>query len=119
MKNKNELPNDYFKDQEFLVKDIDEEFILGVLGKKPSAGQLLKFEFCTHIVKLINDKGISLSQAEELTNIDSIDVSCIKNYHLERFTVDKLIKIYAKLDTQYGVGVVLASAGEKIRRMSA
>jgi predicted XRE-type DNA-binding protein len=119
MKKKNELPSDYFDDQEFLVDEIDEELVLGILGKSPSAEQLLKFELCTFIGNLINDKGMSLSQVQEVTNINASDISRIKNHHLERFTVDKLIKIYTNLDTQYGVGVILASAGEKIRRMSA
>lgn len=116
---KNELTNEYFNDQEFLVNDIGEKNVLGILEKSPSAAQILKFEFCAYIAKIINDNVFRLSQAQEFTNIDSIVINRIKNHHIEGFTVDKLIKIYTNLDTQYGVGVVLASAGEKIRRMSA
>lgn len=119
MKKTKELPDSYFDDQEFLVEEVEEEKILGVLGKNPSADQLLKFELCTCIGNYIAFKGLSLSQVQEITGVNSGDVSRIKNHHIERFTIDKLIKIYSLLDTQHAVGTALASAGEKISRMSA
>lgn len=119
MKKTKELPDSYFDDQEFLVDEINEETILGVLGKNPSADQLLKFEICSYIGSFINSKGLSLSEVQKLTGINSSDISRIKNHHLDRFTIDKLIKIYTLLDTQHGVGAVLTSAGEKIKRISA
>ncbi len=119
MKKTKQLPDSYFEDQDFIVDEVDEEKILGVLGKNPSADQLLKFELCTYISNYINSKGLSLSEVQELTGINTSDVSRIKNHHLDRFTIDKLIKIYALLDTQSGIGKVLSSAGEKISRISA
>ena len=119
MKKRKELPDSYFDDQEFLVPEIDEDIVLGVLGKNPSADQLLKFEICSYIGNFINSKGLSLSEVQKLTGINSSDISRIKNHHLERFTIDKLIKIYTLLDTQHGIGEVLSSAGEKISRISA
>jgi predicted XRE-type DNA-binding protein len=119
MSMRKELPDSYFEDQEFLIDEIDEEKVLGILGKNPSADQLLKFELCTYIGNYINSQGLSLSEVQKLTGINSSDVSRIKNHHLERFTIDKLIKIYTLLDTQNGIGAVLSSAGEKISRISA
>jgi predicted XRE-type DNA-binding protein len=119
MKKTKELPDSYFDDQEFLIDEIDEDKVLGILGKNPSADQLLKFELCTYISCYINSKGLSLSDVQKLTGINSSDISRIKNHHLDRFTIDKLIKIYTLLDTQHGIGAVLASAGEKISRISA
>jgi hypothetical protein len=40
MSMRKELPDSYFEDQEFLIDEIDEEKVLGVLGKNPSADQL-------------------------------------------------------------------------------
>lgn len=119
MKKKNEIPSDYFDNQEFVVDEIDEDLILGVLGKNPSADQLLKFELCSYIAQFIDKKGMSLSDVEKITGVNASDVSRIKNHHLDRFTIDRLIKIYSMLDTQQGVGAVLESASEKIRRFSA
>jgi hypothetical protein len=103
MKKKIEIPDDYFDEQEFLVDEVDEELVLGILGKNPTADQLLKYELCTYIARLIDKRGMSL----------------IKNHHLDRFTIDRLIKIYGLLDTQQGVGDVLKSASMKIGRMTA
>lgn len=114
-----ELPDSYFNDQEFLTHEIDEKKVLGVIGKNPSAIQVLKFELCTYIFGIINSKGLSLSEVQKLTGINSSDTSRIKNHHLDRLTTDKLIKICTLLDTQSGIGAVLFSAGEKISRISA
>ena len=119
MKKTKELPDNYFDDQEFLVDEIDDDLILGILGKNPSADQLLKFELCTYIASYINSKGLSLSEVQKITGINSSDVSRIKNHRLDRFTIDKLIKIYTLLDTHHGIGAVLASVGKKISRMTA
>ena len=43
MSMRKELPDSYFEDKEFLIDEIDEEKVLGILGKNPSADQLLKF----------------------------------------------------------------------------
>ncbi len=119
MSKKNLISEDYFSDQEFVIDEIDEDFVLGVLGKNPSADQLLKFELCSYIAQFIDKKGLSLSDVQRLTDVNASDISRIKNHHLDRFTIDRLIKIYSMLDTQHGVGAVLESAGVKIRRMTA
>lgn len=119
MKKTKQLPDSYFNDQEFIADEVDEEKVLGVLGHNPSADQLLKFELCTYIGNYINSNGLSLSEVQNITGINSSDISRIKNHHLDRFTIDKLIKIYTLLDTQNGIGAVLSSAGEKISAISA
>ncbi len=119
MKKKNTIPDDYFDGQEFLESEVDENLVLGVLGKNPSADQMLKFELCTYITQFIDKKGMSLTDVEEATGVNPSDISRIKNHHLDRFTIDRLIKVYALLDTQHGVGSVLKSAGEKIKKISA
>lgn len=119
MKKKKELPDSYFEDQEFLVSDVNENKIIGILGKNPSADQLLKFELCSYIGSYINSKGLSLSEVQRLTEINSSDISRIKNHHLDRFTIDKLIKIYALLDSSKNIGKILSSVGKKISRFSA
>ncbi|MDH4466591.1 MAG: XRE family transcriptional regulator [Bacteriovoracaceae bacterium] len=118
-KKKNTIPNDYFDNKEFIVDEIDEDLVAGVLGKNPSADQLLKFEFCTYISQLIDRKGMSLTDVEKATGVNPSDVSRIKNHHLDRFTIDRLIKIYSTLDTQHGVSAVLKSVIKKIGKISA
>jgi len=119
MKNKNTIPDDYFDNQDFLVEDLDESLMSGVLGKNPSPEQLLKYYFCTFITNLIDQKNLSLSNVMELTNIDASDISRIKNHHIDRFTIDRLMKIYTMLDTQHGVSTVLNAASKIISSIPA
>lgn len=119
MKKKMNIPDEYFDEQEFLVGEIDESIVTGILGKNPSADQLLKFELCTFISNYITQNGLSLSDVEHRTGFNPSEISRIKNHHLERFTIDRLMKIYAVLDSGPALGKVLESAGKKIRKMSA
>ena len=54
MKKRKRLPDSYFEDQEFLIDEIDEEKVRGVLGKNPSADQHLKFELCGDFMLMTN-----------------------------------------------------------------
>ncbi|MBP9682554.1 MAG: XRE family transcriptional regulator [Bacteriovorax sp.] len=119
MKKKIEIPDDYFENQEFVIDELDEDFVLGILGPAPSADQILKFELCTYISYLINKKGLSLTESEKITGVNPSDISRIKNHHLDRFTIDRLIRIYSCLDTGKSLGAVLKSASEKIGKLSA
>lgn len=119
MKKSKKIPDNYFDDQEFSVTETNDDLIIGILGKNPSADQLLKFEICSFIGNYIDSNGLSLSDVQKLTGINSSDISRIKNHHLERFTIDKLIKIYALLDSHHAVAPILASAGKKISKISA
>ena len=119
MKRKTKIPDAYFDDQEFLVNDIDETIVIGILGKNPSADQLLKFELCTYISAFITKNALSLSDVEGQIGVNPSEISRIKNHHLERFTIDRLMKIYAALDSGPALAKVLESASEKIRRMIA
>jgi predicted XRE-type DNA-binding protein len=87
MKKKIDIPDDYFENQEFVVDELDEDFVLGILGPTPSADQILKFELCTYISHLIDKKSLSLTDAEKITGVNPSDISRIKNHHLDRFTI--------------------------------
>ena len=119
MRKKIEISDDYFENQEFAVDELDDDLVLGILGPHPSADQVLKFELCTYISHLIDKKGLSLTEAEKITGVNPSDISRIKNHHLERFTIDRLIRIYSCLDTGKSIGAVLKSASEKIGKLSA
>lgn len=119
MRKKIEISDDYFENQEFVVDELDDDLVLGILGPHPSADQVLKFELCTYISHLIDKKGLSLTEAEKITGVNPSDISRIKNHHLERFTIDRLIRIYSCLDTGKSLGAVLKSASEKIGKLSA
>jgi len=119
MTKKNIIPDSYFEEQEFLLEDIDDSLIVGVLGPNPSAEQIIKFELCSVLTNLINTNALSLSFVEQMTGVNTSDISRIKNHHLERFTIDRLIKIYSSLDSKQNLALVLKNVSEKIGRMAA
>jgi predicted XRE-type DNA-binding protein len=119
MKNKKMIPDDYFDHQEFIVHKPNKNLIQGILGPNPSPDQILKFELCSYITFLIDKKGLSLNEAKETTGVDTSDLSRIKNHHLHRFTIDRLIKICSSLDTENHLVAVLKNTCKKIGKLSA
>ena len=120
MKKKIPIPDSYFDNQEFLSneKDFDGEEVLGVLGKHPSPEQILKYELCSSIAYFLDSHGLSLSQANELFNINISDISRIRNFQLDRFTIDRLMKFYVQMDSVKNLSTVLSNAAVKIKKLS-
>ena len=113
------IPEEYFKNQEFLVDNIADDLILGILGKDPSPEQMVKFELCNHIVNIIDARSLTLSEVQEITHINSSDISRIKNYHLDRFTIDRLIRICFCLGQKQDVSQALINASDRIKKLIA
>lgn len=115
---KKKIPKEYFTKEEFLF-DEEIESALGVLGPNPSPEQFIKFELCRIIGQMIKNKKMDLLEVEKLTGINSSDISRIKNHHIDRFTIDRLLKIYLVLDNKNGLGQFLRNVSEKIDKLSA
>lgn len=50
------------------------------------------------IIGALDDQGLSVRKAAELTGFAAADLSRVSNAELERFTLDRLMKILAALD---------------------
>jgi predicted XRE-type DNA-binding protein len=98
MNNKVGLPDSYFDEEQFIVDEIDEDKIIGLLGARPSPEQVLKFELCKIISMLITQKGLSNSEAGKMTGNDPSDISRLLNFHIDRFTIERLIKTLSALE---------------------
>lgn len=120
MKSKKKMiPDAYFDDQEFLLGKIDDDLVIGIIGKKPSLDQYIKYLFCTFITQHIDQKQLSLTDVEQITDINVSDISRIKNNHIDRFTIDRLVQIYCKLDSNKGLGQVLRLISDRISSIPA
>jgi len=98
MKNKISHPDSYFEEEQFIVDNIDEDKIIGVLSVRPAPEQVLKFELCKIISMLIKQKGLSNSEAGKMTGNDPSDISRLLNFHIDRFTIEMLIKTLSALE---------------------
>ena len=57
------------------------------------------------IIQILNAKELSVRSAETLTGIDHADFSRIRSSKLERFTIDRLIRVLEKLDADIEVNI--------------
>ena len=57
----------------------------------------LKYRLCREILIVKESKGMTLDQLAEKLGIGKTDVSKIINYHIDRYTIDKLYRLTLKL----------------------
>ncbi len=106
MKNSISIPDSYFEEEQFIVDNIDEDKIIGVLSVRPAPEQVLKFELCKIISMLIKQKGYNNIEAGEVTGNDANDIGRLMNFQIDRFTIDRLIKILTSLEIKLRSGLV-------------
>ncbi len=116
MKKRASLPDSYFEEDQFIVDEIDEDKIIGVLGIRPGPEQVLKFELCKIISAIIYQKGYSNNEAGKLTRNDASDISRLLNFHIDRFTIDRLIKILTSLEDPKFVWRSMANISKQIEK---
>ena len=61
------------------------------------------------IVRVLDDRGLSTREAQQLTGVNHSEFSRIRNARLERFTIDRLIAILGKLDEDIEVKITFQS----------
>lgn len=90
-------------------KDIERE-----LGKKRASKMLspnaspverTKHELCAHFIKYIREEDISQRELAQRLKVTDSRVSEILHYHYERFTIDKLLELLAKIRPEVKIKV--------------
>lgn len=77
------------------------------LGYSNAHVQQAKAVLAAEIIKAMDASKLTVRKAETRTGIAAADFSRIRNADLGRFTIDRLIKILARLDTQLDVQVTV------------
>ncbi len=79
----------------------------GFLMLDPKADQLAKFRFeiCQGLLKYARDKKLTAIEMAKLLGITKADMSRIFNHRIDRFSTDKLIRLYAKVRPNYRLEV--------------
>ena len=79
-----------------------------LLPKNASKGDVLKYELCKKFVIYKNQNKMMQKDLAEELDIDSALVSKILNYHIEEFTVDRLLSLLVKLYPKTSIKVDVA-----------
>jgi predicted XRE-type DNA-binding protein len=66
----------------------------------------LRSVLASQIIKTLDEKGLTVREAERVTGVAAADFSRIRRAHLERFTIDRLMIILNRLN--YHVDVTVA-----------
>lgn len=76
-------------------------------GHVNAVGEQVKAFLAAEIIKAMDAKTMNARQAEAQTGIAASDFSRIRHAKLDRFTIDRLITILERLDTQIDVQVTV------------
>jgi predicted XRE-type DNA-binding protein len=57
------------------------------------------------IIGVLDDRGLTIRKAQDVTGIAAADFSRIRQVKLDRFTIDRLMKILERLDQEIEVSV--------------
>ncbi len=73
----------------------------------PGADELDQFRFriCQEILKYALRKKLTASEMSKLLGITKADMSRIFNHRIKRFSTDRLIRIYSKINPRYRLRV--------------
>jgi predicted XRE-type DNA-binding protein len=67
----------------------------------------LKAILAAKIIGVLDDRNLSVRKAEELTGVKASEFSRIRNAHMERFTIDRLMTIMNRLNCRVDVKVTI------------
>jgi predicted XRE-type DNA-binding protein len=86
------------------------------VGLPDADAELMKADLATAIVRIIRERGITGSAAAHLAGVPESEVSRIRRASLDRFTIDRLVRIHNRLDqgTRVRVGFERPRDGERL-----
>ena len=72
----------------------------------PNAGlEQARAIVCAQIIQIMDKRGLSSRDAEQLTGVSHTEFSRLRNAKLSRFTLDRLITILGKLDQSIEINI--------------
>ena len=79
----------------------------------------LKAQLAAEIVRVLDKKELSVRKAEKMTGIAAADISRIRNATLNRFTIDRLVKLLSRLNLKVSFRVSRLTKKEENERIEA
>jgi len=79
----------------------------GFLMLSPDADELAKFRFkiCQELLKYAQHEKLNVVQMAKLLEIPKSDMSRIFNHRIDRFSTDKLVRLFAKIKPDFRLKV--------------
>lgn len=73
----------------------------------PDADELAQFRFriCQDLLKYAHENKLTAAETARFLGITKADMSRIYNHRIDRFSTDKLIRLYAKINPDYRLKV--------------
>ena len=73
---------------------------------RPNAGlEQARAIVCAKIIQIMDERGLSSRDAEQLTGVLNTEFSRLRNAKLSRFTLDRIITILGKLDQSVEINI--------------
>lgn len=97
-----------FPDEKKLKKMREKlEKVDGFLMLDPDADELARFRFyiCQELLKQARKKKFTDTEMAKFLDITKADMSRIFNHRIDKFSTDKLIRLYAKINPDYELKV--------------
>jgi predicted XRE-type DNA-binding protein len=69
--------------------------------------KLMKADLAAGIMRILRERDLSGTRAAALAGVTEADISRIRNADLNRFTIDRLVRILNRLDGQVQVAISL------------
>jgi predicted XRE-type DNA-binding protein len=73
--------------------------------------KLMKADLAAGIMHVLRERNLSGARAAALAGVTEADISRIRNADLNRFTIDRLVRILNRLDGQVQVAITLRPRG--------
>lgn len=86
------------------------------VGLPDADTELMKADLATAIVRILRERNLTGARAAELAGVNEADISRIRRASLDRFTIDRLVKILNSVDRQIEVVITLRPRGRKSER---
>jgi predicted XRE-type DNA-binding protein len=93
-----------------IVRGTDNPF--ADVGLPDADTELMKADLATEIVRIFRERNLTGARAAELAGVTEADISRIRKASLDRFTIDRLVKILNRLDRRVQVAVTLRDRGQ-------
>ena len=106
------------------MKNDDKELVRGSgnvyrdFGRPDAGLEQARAVIAAKIIGILDDRKLSIRDAEKLTGVSHSEFSRIRNAQLRRFTLDRMIAIVGKLDENVEVKVTIRPRIKETKRIA-